>query len=165
MSLFLQTALALETIDIRVGGVLATVEVADTREARETGLMRRHGMDANHGMLFVFEQSDVQSFWMKDTFISLSIGFFDAHLQLIDVQEMAAVHSEMEIPKETYTSAGPAIIALEMNTGWFEKKKISPKKARLEILKMPVSALLKSVIDKAKSTSAYGKNDPEGKTK
>jgi uncharacterized membrane protein (UPF0127 family) len=146
----LQTVSAMEIIDIRVGGHLATVEVADSGELRETGLMGRHHMDSNKGMLFVFDKPEVQNFWMKNTFIPLSIGFFNQKLQLIDVQEMEPVVSEMETPHRNYTSAGPAVLALEMNANWFRANHIQVNNAKLEVLKSPTSHLLNEILKKSK---------------
>jgi len=50
-------------------------EIAATPETRSTGLMYRKSLAPNQGMLFVFEQANIQCFWMRNTFIPLSIAF------------------------------------------------------------------------------------------
>jgi uncharacterized membrane protein (UPF0127 family) len=51
------------------------VEIADTDDTREIGLMNRHTLEADRGMLFEFDMVGRQSFWMKNTLIPLDIIF------------------------------------------------------------------------------------------
>jgi uncharacterized membrane protein (UPF0127 family) len=108
---------------IQVGPEKIQVELALTPKEQSKGLMFRHELAEESGMLFVFKDERPLNFWMKNTFIPLSIGYFDAKGKLIDIQEMRPVTSEMETPS-TYPSHGPASFALEMNPGWFEKHHI-----------------------------------------
>lgn len=113
-----------KTQQIKVGGKSLKVEIAKTMSQRSQGLMFRKDFAAAEGMLFIFEQEQVLSFWMKNTFLDLSIGFFDRNKKLVDVQDMSAVKSEMEMNLPNYTSKSPALYALEVPKGWFEKHKI-----------------------------------------
>jgi hypothetical protein len=115
---------AFKTKTIKVGGVAVVAEIADTPEKSTRGLMFRKKLDEGTGMLFIFPDEEIRSFWMKNTFIDLSIGFFDAQQRLVDIQDMRAVKSEMEINPPTYQSAAPAKYALEVPRGWFQKHKI-----------------------------------------
>jgi len=108
---------------ISVDNSKLTVEIADTPEKSAHGLMFRKTMSQDHGMLFIFPDEEPRSFWMKNTFLPLSIGYFSKEKVLIDIQDMEPVKSEMEQPK-VYPSAGPAKYALEVNQGWFKKNKI-----------------------------------------
>lgn len=110
-------------IEIQIGTVKASVELAETDEEQEYGLMYRQSLGPNQGMLFVFTDEAPRGFWMKNTFVDLSIGFFDQNKKLVDIQEMKAVHSVMETPN-TYQSRSPAKYALEMPKGWFKKNKV-----------------------------------------
>ncbi|MCW2309758.1 DUF192 domain-containing protein [Rhodobium gokarnense] len=55
-----------------------TVEIADTTAERTRGLMYRREMAPDHGMLFDFKRSELLSFWMKNTYISLDMIFIAA---------------------------------------------------------------------------------------
>lgn len=110
---------------IQVGKQKLQVEVANTQEKISYGLMyRTKPLSDSEGMLFIFPKERMRQFWMKNTFIPLSIGFFDRHKKLVHVAEMQAVRSEMEKPK-TYSSTQPAMYALEVAPQWFFKNKIS----------------------------------------
>jgi uncharacterized membrane protein (UPF0127 family) len=115
----------LKTETIVVGGQKITAEIADTPEARERGLMYRKSMPPQNGMLFVFEEAQPMAFWMKNTLIPLSIGYFDANRRLIETYEMTPAVMGEAHPK-TYPSHREAKYALEMNKGWFEKHHIKP---------------------------------------
>ena len=109
---------------IQIGKTQVIVEIADTPEKTSYGLMHRHSLGENDGMLFIFPQEQPLSFWMKNTFIALSIGFFDKEKRLIEIKSMKPAKSEMQTQFETYTSSRPAQYALEMRPGWFEKNHI-----------------------------------------
>ncbi len=100
------------------------VEIAETEQERMRGLMLRRILSPDSGMLFIFPEERIRSFWMKDTFIDLSIAFFDKNGVLSDIQEMEASKSVLVNRPSTYVSGSPAKYALEMNKGWFLKNKI-----------------------------------------
>jgi uncharacterized protein len=90
------------------------VEVAETERQQQRGLMGRTELDANRGMLFVFDREQALSFTMRDTLIPLSIAYIDARGTIIDIQDMQPLN------ETSYPSAAPAKYALEVNQGFFE---------------------------------------------
>lgn len=111
---------------IKLGNHVIKVEVARTSGEHARGLMNRTELGLDEGMLFVFSDQSPRTFWMKNTLIDLSIGFFDKNKTLVDIQEMQKMGSIIEQNIPTYTSARPAMYALEMNKNWFKKNKIKP---------------------------------------
>lgn len=99
------------------------VELAQTPNQHERGLMFRKTLPQDQGMLFIFEEEMIRSFWMKNTIIDLSIGYFNKDKKLIDIQEMKST-TMMQVDLPSYPSRGPAQYALEMPAGWFTKNKI-----------------------------------------
>ena len=63
----------LDTVTLAAGMYRIHAEVARTEEQRETGLMLRKQMGAYEGMLFVFDDTALHCFWMKNTLLPLSI--------------------------------------------------------------------------------------------
>jgi len=108
------------------------VEIADTDEKRAYGLMFVKKLPLDEGMLFVFDEAEIQSFWMKNTLIPLSIGYFDGQGILIESLEMEP-ESLLARQFKAYPSRSQAKYALEMNKGWFKKNGIKPG-AHLKIL-------------------------------
>lgn len=95
-----------------------TAEIASTAAERERGLMYRDSVPDGTGMLFVFERQEVRSFWMRNTYVPLSIAYMDASMRIVDLQRM---QPEVE---ELYESDAPAMYALEVRQGWFREKGI-----------------------------------------
>lgn len=100
------------------------VELAESNEQHEQGLMFRKKLKPNQGMLFVFSNEDIRNFWMKNTLIDLSIGYFNKDKKLIDIQEMKSVTSILQVDLPSYPSKLPAQFALEMDSHWFSKNNI-----------------------------------------
>ena len=101
----------------RDGIVLAVVkaEIASNPEDRKQGLMHRESLKDGHGMLFIFERDQILSFWMKNTFIPLSIAFITNDGRIIDIKDMYP-HNETSV-----TSSRSARYALEVPQGWFSR--------------------------------------------
>jgi len=60
-----------------IGDTHLFVEVVKTPEERSRGLMYRNHLDWDSGMLFVYPGPRQMVFWMKNTYIPLSIAFID----------------------------------------------------------------------------------------
>ena len=97
------------------GADTVLAEVARTFEEREQGLMYRESLASGRGMLFVFPDAQIRSFWMKNTFIPLDIAYLDAELRIVNIQPM-----EPE-SLDSHPSASPAMFALEVPFGWFRE--------------------------------------------
>ena len=103
-----------------VGNERISAEIAVTAEDRRLGLMHRESLPEDHGMLFVFPEEKVLTFWMKDTPLPLSIAFADAGGRILAVADLTP-HS-----RDPVSSGAPARYALEMNRGWFERHGVYP---------------------------------------
>ena len=77
--------------------------------------MDRTAMPADHGMLFVFPDSQPRTFWMKNTLIPLDMLFFDANRHLVAIQ--ADAQPCKADPCQLYPSNEPARYVLELNAG------------------------------------------------
>lgn len=95
------------------------VELAQTDESRQRGLMFRKNMPHQEGMLFVFDEDTDVPFWMKNTYIPLDILFIDANFQIVDIKENTHPMSE-----ELIRPGAPYRLALEVNAGFVKENKI-----------------------------------------
>ena len=113
-------AAGLPTRTLTIGKQKLVVEVAATPDERATGLMNRFSLQPDHGMLFVFDRPQPLAFWMKNTYVALSIAFIAPDGRIINIEDMKPQ------TEETHWSRGPAMYALEMKKGWFAERGIGP---------------------------------------
>lgn len=92
------------------------IEIADDNDSRTTGLMYRNRMEENQGMLFVFEREDIQSFWMKNTVLSLDMIFVNNENVIVKIHKNTTPFSE-----QSYSSLAPSIYVVEVNAGYTDK--------------------------------------------
>jgi uncharacterized protein len=96
-----------------------TMEFAKTEAARNQGLMYRKTMPDSCGMLFVFEQMQPLSFWMKNTILPLDIIFIDDHYKIITIAKNTVPFSEASIP-----AASQGQYVVEVNAGFTDKYQV-----------------------------------------
>lgn len=101
--------------------VVLTAEIADNDYLRSKGLMFRKQLDKNRGMIFVYQTEEYLTFWMKNTYLPLSIAFIGANGTINDIHDMRPLDTSV-----LYPSKSPARFALEVNQGWFKDNKIVP---------------------------------------
>jgi uncharacterized protein len=108
----------LPVIDMQIKTHKLKAEVAADAASRTIGLMNRFSLKTDHGMLFVFARSEPLAFWMRNTFVPLSIAYVDTKGVILNIVDMQ--------PKDesTHPSKGPAMYALEMKQGWFKERGI-----------------------------------------
>ena len=89
------------------------IEIAETGAAQIRGLMWRKALHMTDGMLFVYKQEDLRSFWMHNTFISLDILFVDKDRRIIHMAETTT-----PMTKNIYSSQRPAQYIIEVPAGF-----------------------------------------------
>ena len=108
-----------------VNGSRFTIEVANTPELRERGLMFRRELAADAGMLFIHDEMDPRAYWMINTYIPLDILYFDDEKKLVSAQlNVLPCGEQVQCP--IYPSAGPAQYVLEINAGLAESMQLKP---------------------------------------
>ncbi|MDD4014600.1 MAG: DUF192 domain-containing protein [Petrimonas sp.] len=96
------------------------IEVADNNQRRARGLMYRKSLPADAGMLFVFDEEEIQGFWMKNTYIPLDMLFVNADNEIITIHTNTAPLKEWN-----YASTRPALYVVEVNAGYCAQKQIT----------------------------------------
>lgn len=92
------------------------IEIADDDYQTQTGLMYRRSMAENHGMLFIFDNMQMRSFFMKNTEFALDIIYLDSDKKIVSIQKNARPFDETSLP-----SSAPAQYVLEVNAGLSDK--------------------------------------------
>jgi uncharacterized membrane protein (UPF0127 family) len=98
------------------------LELAQTSEEREYGLMYRETLPPDSGMLFVYQAPSNEAYWMYHTLLPLSIAFIDQSGTIVDIKDMPRLDNPDDVQaasRNVYPSAAPYWYALEVNQGWF----------------------------------------------
>jgi uncharacterized membrane protein (UPF0127 family) len=94
------------------------VEIADTPEERQAGLMGRTDMPRDTGMLFVFDEAP-NGFWMKDTRVALTAAF------IADCGEILGFADMEPLSLQIHNIDQPYRFGLEVEQGWFARNGIA----------------------------------------
>ena len=89
-----------------------TVEIADDVQERSRGLMFRQSMAEDAGMLFLYPDERIASFWMKNTYIPLDMLFIASDGTILQIAPMTEPHSLTPV-----RSDAPVRAVLEINGG------------------------------------------------
>ena len=88
------------------------IEIADNDQERTQGMMYRTSMPHNRAMLFIMVYERTQSFWMRNTKMSLDIMYINGDKEIVTIYKHTQPYSPSPIPsfkKAKYvveTSAG-----------------------------------------------------------
>jgi uncharacterized membrane protein (UPF0127 family) len=105
---------------LTINGEKVEAWVADGPHSRRLGLMHVRKMPADAGMIFAYPDVKRRSFWMRNTFIPLSLAYISADGRIEQILDMAPLTTE------SHPSKAAVMYVLEMNKGWFERKGIRP---------------------------------------
>ena len=105
-------------IEKRGGGEPANVivEIAETQQQQQQGLMFREVLAPNNGMIFAFDGERTGGFWMKNTLIPLSIAFYGENGRILKILDMEPCEAD---PCRIYDPGVAYVGALEVNKGAF----------------------------------------------
>ena len=99
------------------------VDVSDNSLERTQGLMFRSSLDENKGMLFIFPESGLYSFWMKNTLIPLDIIWINKNLEVVDIKSDAQPCTTENC--NSYSPSSEALYVLEINANLTNKYNIN----------------------------------------
>ena len=91
------------------------LEIADTNEKRSIGLMYRNKINHNHGMLFLWPNSQIRIFWMHNTFINLDLFFMNQDGVIVEIYRNAKALDKFNIRSKVKARS-----VLELNAGEFK---------------------------------------------
>lgn len=102
-------------------GVEVEVEALACASEQAKGLSGRVFLDDKAGMLFVYENSDIRNFWMKDMYIAIDVIWVN-NGEVIGFQESIQPLTAGEVTR--FQSPGPADMVLEVSGGFIKENGI-----------------------------------------
>lgn len=109
------------TVVFKEQGVSVKVEVMNTPEGRQQGLMHRKSLSHGNGMMFVFPFPSQQKFWMKNTHMPLDMIFITSERKVLGIHKNAPPMVE-----ENFSVPGESLYVLEVPAGFADKHGINP---------------------------------------
>lgn len=103
-------------------GKTISVDVADTPDSRQRGLMLRKSLPKDYGMLFVFPQEGGMQFWMKNTWVSLDIVFIGADKKVAVVHSRVKPSTKKTRDEDVARVWGEGLYVLELPAGYAAKR-------------------------------------------
>jgi uncharacterized membrane protein (UPF0127 family) len=117
---FHSTSSKLATITMKIGSENFTLEVASTPQEKQTGLMHRDEMDANHGMIFPFANEEIRNFWNHDVHFDLDLLFVDSAGKVVSIKRMK------QYSDDNTSSDYKAKYVIELNGGSAQRVNVKP---------------------------------------
>lgn len=74
------------------------IEIADSDQSRTQGMMYRTSMSYDRAMLFIMQYERPQSFWMRNTKMSLDIIYVNGNFEIVTIYKHTQPYSESPIP-------------------------------------------------------------------
>ena len=105
-------------------GATIQAEIADTPQKRATGLMFRDHLKKDHGMLFIFGDSQAWTFWMKNTRISLDLIWMDGKKRVVHIERSVPICTRTDDSCPQYRPNDDAKFVLEIAGGTVDGYKI-----------------------------------------
>jgi uncharacterized membrane protein (UPF0127 family) len=113
--------------EIKVASSTIFAQIADSENERSLGLSFTKQLDENAGMLFIFDDTSVKNFWMRDMLFDIDIIWLDENKQVVGFFENVSKDSyNKKYPDSSrvYRSPDSTKYVLEVNAGVLEKLKI-----------------------------------------
>jgi uncharacterized membrane protein (UPF0127 family) len=110
----------LPVVKLWLGAEELSTEVCLTVEQFATGMMWRSNLAENAAMLFPFNQPHRASFYMKNTYVPLSVAYLDPNGMILEIHDLKPLD---ENPAEARSEN--VMFVLEVNQGWFKRHNIS----------------------------------------
>lgn len=101
---------------VNIGSTRIAVEIATSTAVQEKGLSGRPSLPPSSGMLFVFSEPKIRSFWMPDMRFPLDIVWINNN-KVVDITANVSDDFNPENPI-LYTPSSPAQYVLEVNAGF-----------------------------------------------
>lgn len=87
--------------ELKLNNIKFDIEIADDDYQISTGLMYRDKIEDRQGMLFIFNNEDYRSFYMKNTRIYLDIIYIDSNKKIVQIYKKAKPYDETSLPSNS----------------------------------------------------------------
>ena len=112
-----------KSMNLKIGGTTLRVELASSFLEQAKGLSGRDALGESQGMLFVYRDSAVRNFWMKDMLFSIDAVWINKG-KIVGWQENISPPKDAGGQILRFHSLQPADMVLEAPSGWVKGNNI-----------------------------------------
>lgn len=109
-----------QTVELGIGSKVLSARIANTDKLRTQGLSGTPELGAGNAMLFVFDSTAIQSFWMKDMNYSIDIIWLDDSKKIVSIKE----HATPESYPDQFAPDTSARYVVEVSDGFIKENKV-----------------------------------------
>ena len=107
---------------VRIKDKAIIVEIANSQAEHRIGLMNHNELEKDHGMLFIFEEEKIHSFWMKNMKFSIDIIWIDSNEYIVHIEkDLQPCEDDCVI----YAPEKESKYVLEVESGFTDEHKIN----------------------------------------
>lgn len=99
--------------EITINNTNFKISIADEPEEWSRGLMEIKQLEKRNGMLFIFPDENIRTFWMKNTYIPLDMIFMNSKMEIVKIY----TNTQPLNTSILYSSEKPSKYVLEINAG------------------------------------------------
>ena len=110
----------LPAIKLWLGRQEIMAEIAATQRELATGMMHRKEMGENEGMLFIMPFPQRAAFYMRNTYVPLSVAYIDTEGTILEIHDLQPLNEE-PVPSRSERIH----FVLETKQGWFDRNQVS----------------------------------------
>lgn len=103
-----------------IGETSVTLDISDNEITRLKGLSGVVSIPKNHGMLFIFENSDYHGIWMKDMNFSIDIIWLNEYTEVVYIEKNISPDTFPNVFKPNTKSR----YVLEFNSGFVDQNSV-----------------------------------------
>ena len=107
---------------LSINNKIIEIDIADTPSKAQKGLSGRESLGENSGMLFIFSNEQIPSFWMKDMRFAIDIIWINKNWEISQITQNIKPDSY----PQTFSPKDEIMYVLEVNAGWSKKNNIAP---------------------------------------
>jgi len=108
-------------LNLYLGTNTVNAELALSVKERATGMMHRKSIGKDDGMLFVYPYAGGVAFYMKNTYIPLSLAYIDPEGTILEIYDLEPL-CEDSVPSKSENVR----YILEVRQGWFKENNVLP---------------------------------------
>lgn len=103
---------------VSVGKLSVDAKIASNLKDKKTGLSKYDSLPLDQAMLFVFDKSDIYTFWMKDMKFAIDIIWIDQNKKVVDIAKNVPPESgKSDAQLKQYKPSTTSQYVLEVNAG------------------------------------------------